>query len=289
MPFSPRPALLTLSTLLLPACVPSVIVGDQPQDSATAPGTSESPPDTATPTTVTPTTAAPGTTTSETDPTSSTDMPVSATADTTSTATSATSDTAGTTGTTGTTTTEGVSGTDVSTTLDPSDGTTTGPKQDLPPTDALVGCTLDAPAGTLVQGPTEFGQFTSQRAYFGWIGTGDPFSPRLVLLSPGADAAAELANVTGSSGPVMDNWVWTDKSLAEGGWPGTWESFAWIYDKGMQVGLADPDVTVTALAGNWDAFDPADPPRLVGTIAGAISGSFNAVYCDKLIAIIIPE
>lgn len=284
MSFPPRTALLTLSTLLLPACVPSVIVGDQPQDSATAPGTSETPPDTATATTVTPTTAAPGPTTHETDPASTADTAVSATADTTSTATiGPTSDTAG------TTTTEGLSGTDVSTTPDPSDGTTTGPKQDLPPTDALVGCPLDAPPGTLVQGPTFFGQFSSQRAYFGWIGVVDPFSPRIVLLSPGADPATEFPEPTGNSGLVLEHWVSTDTPL-EDGWLGTWETTAMIHENEMTSVPREPDtVKITELAGNWDTHDPADPPRLVGTIEGPISGPFDAVFCDKLVAFIIPE
>ncbi|PCC68678.1 hypothetical protein SAMN02745121_05354 [Nannocystis exedens] len=302
MPFSARTALLPLSALLLPACVPSIIVGD-PQDSDPAPGTSEAPPD-ATTTTLSPTTSAgPPATASATDPASTADTLVSATDDATSTTTAGTTDaltsatddttstttvgtTDDTTGTAGTTTTTtGASTTDGgTTTVDPSDGTTTGPNQD-----PLAGCTLDAPAGTLVQGPSELGPFSSQRAYFGWIGVDEPFSPRIVLLSPGANAATELANVTGSSGMVADYAVWTDKSLEEGGWPGTWNAFAAVYDKGMMVDLPGSAVTITELAGNWDVADPADPPRLVGTIAGAISGSFNAVYCDKLMSIIIVE
>jgi hypothetical protein len=178
----------------------------------------------------------------------------------------------------------------VSTTADPSVSTTIGPKLDLPSTDALAGCPLDAPPGTLVEGPTVFGQFTSQRAYFAWNGAGEPYAPRLVLLSPGADAAAELAEVTGDSGLVLDHQYISTDSLFEEGWLGTWETLATIHDKGMSAYPREPDaVKITELAGNWDAFDPADPPRLVGTVEGAISGPFNAVFCDKLIGIIIPE
>ncbi|WP_434425040.1 hypothetical protein [Nannocystis pusilla] len=288
MPYSDRTALLPLFALLLPACVPSIIVGDQPQDTATAPGTSETPPDTATATTVTPTTSAPATT-SETDPASTADTAVSATDDATSTATaSTTSDTTGTPGTTSTT--EAVSTTDVSTTVaDPGETTTTGSRPDLPSSDALVGCTLDAPAGTLVEGPTFFGQFSSQRAYFGWTGVDDPFSPHLVLLSPGADPETELPLPQGTSGVVLEHWVSTDTSLEEG-WLGTWETTALVHENQMTHVPQETDaVTITALAGNWDTHDPADPPRLVGTIQGPISGSFDAVFCDKLVAIIIPE
>jgi hypothetical protein len=53
--------------------------------------------------------------------------------------------------------------------------------------------------------------------------------------------------------------------------------------------VAAGTITITELAGNWDAVDPGDPPRLVGTIEGAISGPFNAIFCDKLGQDFFPE
>ncbi|WP_434427277.1 hypothetical protein [Nannocystis pusilla] len=296
MPFAARTALITICTLVLPACIPSIVVGDNPQDSDPAPGTSETPPSTGTATTSTPTTGA-GPTTTTANPSSTSD-PDTSTASTAITATTA--DTADTTITSTTTdaastavtatTTDGTSSTgDVSAT-DSSEGTTMAPRP-LPGLEGFTGCPFDAPPGTLVQGPSVFGQFTAQRAYFGWLAATTPYSPRLVFLSPEADAATELAEPwpMGNSGLVVAHWVESD-SILEEGWIGTWETMATIHDKGMTGFPPEPDsVKITELAGNWDAFDPADPPRVVGTVEGAISGPFDAVFCDKLVAIIIPE
>ncbi|PCC74859.1 hypothetical protein SAMN02745121_05962 [Nannocystis exedens] len=299
MPFAPRTALITFCTLVLPACVPSIVVGDNPQDSDPAPGTSETPPSTGTATTSTPTTSAgPTTTTSATDPSSTSDPDTSTastaitatTADTADTTVTSTTTDAASTAATATNTDSTPSTSDVSTTTDSSEGTTMGPRP-LPGLEGFAGCPLDAPPGTMVQGPSVFGQFTAQRAYFAWLAATTPYSPRLVLLSPEADAATELADSdpTGNSGLVMAHWV-DSESILEEGWIGTWETTATIHDKGMTGFPPEPDaVKITELAGNWDAFDPADPPRIVGTVEGAISGPFDAVFCDKLIAIIIPE
>lgn len=173
--------------------------------------------------------------------------------------------------------------TDVSTGSDPSD--TAGVKFDLPasqwPHPALVGCTLAAPPGTDIKGQTTLGPFAGDRAYFGVVvglNQGIIANPNLLILSPGADLQTELTEQQGSTGPIVLGWTDTE-FFAD--WIGQWVFGGHVVHKGMFV-APSVDVTITEFAGNWDANDPADPPRLVGTFAGDLAGSFDAVFCDKL-------
>ncbi|PCC67807.1 hypothetical protein SAMN02745121_02443 [Nannocystis exedens] len=193
------------------------------------------------------------------------------------------------------TTTDAATTDDTATTVvDPSGTTTstTGIKLDLPAAQwpaGLVGCTLDAPAGTLLTGGSDLGPFTADRAYFGWWGFEDMELPTLLFLSPGADAAHELVERDGSTGPVYYGDV-VAEPLLMGGWVGSWDVNLSVRADGM-VTFPQPQggMDILELAGNWDAADPADPPRLVGTVKGTISGPFDAVFCDKLVENIFPE
>lgn len=197
-----------------------------------------------------------------------------------------------TTGTTGPSTSSpsSTATSDVSTGSDPSG--TTDIKLDLPrfmePPPGLVGCTLAAPPGTSIKGQTTLGQFTGNRAYFGAlidVGINVIGSPNLMILSPGADPETEFAEQNGFTGPIARDLI--DTGLYDN-WIGEWDFKGAVADKGM---FASPaiKVTITQFAGNWDAPDPADPPRLVGTFAGDLSGPFDAVFCDKLNIEIISE
>jgi hypothetical protein len=183
---------------------------------------------------------------------------------------------------------------DTATTVDPSDtaSSTTGIKLDLPAAQwpaALVGCTLDAPAGTMLAGASELGPFTADRAYFGWWGFEDQELPILLFISPGADPAHELVERDGNTGPVYYGDVIAEPLLM-GGWVGSWGvNFSVRADGMITFPRPQGSVDIVELAGNWDAVDPADPPRLVGTAKGTISGPFNAVFCDKLVENIFPE
>lgn len=162
----------------------------------------------------------------------------------------------------------------------------------LPPKPAsgLSGCTLDGPAGTMVSGSSSLGPFMAQRAYFGYSGSLDEtYTPVLLFVSPEADPALEVVTQNGTSGAVLYAYVHSDP-FAEGGWIGTWPLSAHVYDAPDAGELARPDAIVfDARAGNWDEHDPLDPPRLVGSLQGAIAGPFDAVFCDKLSDMIINE
>ncbi|MCY1069904.1 hypothetical protein OV090_34500 [Nannocystis sp. RBIL2] len=181
------------------------------------------------------------------------------------------------------------------TTIDPSRHTTVDPQPKFDvfepgPTSGLFGCTLEAPAGTMVSGTSTIGPFAAQRAWFGFSGFGEePFMPVLMFVSPAADPASELQDKNGSSGPIFWGDVFSDP-FREGGWIGTWPVSASVFAQGMLGEVARPDaVVIDELAGNWAEHDPADPPRLVGSLQGGIAGPFDAVFCDKLNVFIIPE
>ncbi|WAS97285.1 hypothetical protein [Nannocystis punicea] len=212
--------------------------------------------------------------------------PDTATTPTTTAAPSTTATTGDPTATDGSSTTE----------IDPSVATTTPdplPKLDffLPgPTSGLMGCTLDAPAGTMVSGSSSIGPFMAQRAYFGVVDfDSNLFSPRIMLVSPTADPEVALELQNSSSGPIYYGDIHTD-SFWESGWIGNWPIDANHYADGLTGVIARPDgAVIEAQAGNWVMHDPADPPRLVGSLQGEIAGPFDAVYCDKLDISVISE
>lgn len=172
------------------------------------------------------------------------------------------------------------------TTSDDSAGTTLDPniKLDLlEPRPGLTGCSLDAPAGTALEGATDLGPFMAQRAYFGWSHFDNHrYEPQLLFVSPGADPAVEVLHSHGNTGAILYGNVSTDP-FDGGGWVGEWSGQLDVFDQGqLSAAMGPQTVIIDALAGNWDEFDPADPPRLVGSIQGPISGPFDAVFCDEL-------
>jgi hypothetical protein len=188
------------------------------------------------------------------------------------------------------TTTTATSDDSVGTTVDPNITLPGGPDFFDPGPPGLMGCSLDALPGTMISGTSELGPFMAPRAYFGWIGFGsDPFQPLLLFVSPEADPAVEVQQTNGSTGAILYGDVSTDP-FAEGGWVGEWPAHFDLFDQGQLGSPTRPDsVVIDALAGNWTEFDPADPPRLVGSLQGAIAGPFDAVFCDQLNEFIIPE
>ncbi|WP_434416933.1 hypothetical protein [Nannocystis pusilla] len=271
---SPR-ALLTL-VLLVPAC-PERPKGDT--ETGTEPSTGPTPGTDSESSGATVGATTPGTGPTTTTGGVTTDDSATTVAPSTTTATNTTSD-----GTTD----------DSATTVDPSDTatSTTGVKLDLPAAQwpaGLVGCTLDAPAGTMLAGASELGPFTADRAYFGWWGFEDQELPILLFISPGADPAVEVVDRDGNTGPVYYGNVVAEPFLM-GGWVGSWAvNFSVRADGMITFPRPQGSVDIVELAGNWDAVDPADPPRLVGTVKGPISGPFDAVFCDKLVENIFPE
>lgn len=262
--------------LLMTACVDRTLgdsatgdasTGATETTTATTPSSaSDTTPNTTTPPTTGPATTGPGTSTS----TSTTTGPGTTTGPVT-------------TGPSSTVTT------DVSTTSDPPD-TTGDIKLDLPrfmePPPGLVGCTLDAPPNTGIKGQTTLGPFFGDRAYFGAVViNGILGEPNLMVLAPGADPATEFKDQQGFTGAILTGMVFTDPY---DNWAGSWELSGGVHDKGKFAAPA-VTVTITQLAGNWDAPDPGDPPRLIGTIDGDFVGTFDAVYCDQLDVQVIAE
>lgn len=191
---------------------------------------------------------------------------------------------------------------DVTTTFDPS-GTTAFPPPkfdmnlDPPPTvlPSFQGCTLPPPAGTKVVGTTALGPFTSTRAFFAEVEINfEVVGARLLLVDDAADAAAVLAEIqkigvlqTGPAAMIEPGLPFEDH------WKGEEMLSAAVVLDGQQteVGIK---LTVTGEAGTWDAFDPADPPRLLGSVAPTqdgivLLGEFDAVYCDKIRVSVIAE
>jgi hypothetical protein len=168
----------------------------------------------------------------------------------------------------------------------------TSPASDLPPppTPPLQGFGSDpvAPAGTALTGTSALGPFTGDRAWFGAaLYNFEPRRPTLLVLSPEADPAVEFEQQDGSSGPILSVYE-VDTAFELGMWLGTSENLGSVYAGGMTDVVA-VTITITELAGNWDVADPLDPPRLVGSFAGEISGDFDAVYCDELDTVTIVE
>lgn len=175
-----------------------------------------------------------------------------------------------------------------STTTDSGAPTNSGPDTtppDLPPKfdvgvdpwAALSGCPLEAPAGTDIHGDTALGPFTSTRAWFGVTIWG--MTPMLAFLGPGADPDVELDSHEGMTGPVLHGAALTD-SLSLG-WIGTWPLSTVLSTGGEEVDI-ELIIIIDALAGNWDTRDPDDPPRIIGSVSGPVSGSFDAVYCSRV-------
>ena len=44
----------------------------------------------------------------------------------------------------------------------------------------------------------------------------------------------------------------------------------------------DVAMTIAGFTGDWMSVDPIDPPRIFGTFAGDLVGSFEAVHCAAL-------
>jgi hypothetical protein len=146
----------------------------------------------------------------------------------------------------------------------------------------LYGCALDSPPGTMVSGHGEFGLFYARRAYF----DRQDHKIHLLFVSPEADHAHEIVHQDGSSGPVFLGDAWTDWTVADDEfiWIGAWPLSGEVLVDPLRSEPEHPQVaTITGLAGSWSAYDPADPARLVGTLAGALTGPFDAVFCDDLV------
>jgi hypothetical protein len=63
-----------------------------------------------------------------------------------------------------------------------------------------------------------------------------------------------------------------------------------LYDAGGGMSSAEVELEINGRLGDWLTFDPADPPRLVGTITSAdpnaavvLDGPLQAAFCDDFV------
>lgn len=177
-------------------------------------------------------------------------------------------------------------------------------KFDLPPQPAQVpeglwsGCTKTAPDGTLVTGMSPLGEFVGTRAFFGYDSAGSLGNPRLLILDGAADVDLAFTEfqqnfqlLTGPGLLTSPNVWFTDQTPF---WADSDPFAGLVITVGGENVAITGVVTFTGHSGTWDAMDPADPPRLQGTIdpgddTAPFVGTFDAVFCDALVDIIIAE
>lgn len=143
--------------------------------------------------------------------------------------------------------------------------------------------------GSAVVGGSEGGPFNGTTAFFGWIGNNVELS-RLVLMIVDETADIEAAKKAGIFGEEG-----RPKALLETGrnyasWIGASSSPVAFYDADAELSVDEVELEITGRLGNWSTFDPADPPRLVGTITSAdpnadvvLDGAFEAAFCDRFV------
>ncbi len=157
----------------------------------------------------------------------------------------------------------------------------------------LQGCPTDWFGGSAVKGMTPFGALDGHTAFFAWTGLGDiSFSVlRLFIFDTSVDLDAAKQDPYGNV------------SFALRLEP-PWNQPEWLNNQGIIWGTITRNddsvghqalLTIQGSAGNWQQFDPNDPPRLLGLVQAAgpnrepIEGPFDGVYCEAFNSIVIPE
>ena len=175
-----------------------------------------------------------------------------------------------------------------------SSSTTADPGSEAPP--ALLGD--DCPenwAGGDVVGEAAIGGLTGTTALFAYIRCQDTsqgpdaFAARILTLRI-FDASVDYATATSGAGNRLEidtSWYWH-----AGGWLRDDYATGLLYVDGDHVVLP-VKVDVQAMAGDWQTFDPEDPPRLVGAIMSddpsGPQGSFDAAFCGALVEAWCPD
>lgn len=143
--------------------------------------------------------------------------------------------------------------------------------------------------GSAVVGESEGGPFNGTTAFFGWIGNNVELSQLvLMIVDETADIeAAKQAGIFGDEGRPKAQ-LETGRNYAS--WIGTSSSPVAFYDADADLSVDEVALEITGRLGNWSTFDPADPPRLVGTIKSAdpnadvvLDGAFEAAFCDRFV------
>lgn len=155
------------------------------------------------------------------------------------------------------------------------------------PEAVVFGCPAAWVGGSAVIGETKFGAFTGHTAFFAWLGVGNTAWSELRLFILDVTVDAEAAKKE----------VWSDALFALKLSP-PWNQPDWV-NQGIVDGAIVRDgqssphqalLEITGTAGNWQQFDPNDPPRLLGVIHPAapndpkpVDGAFDAAFCDSFV------
>jgi len=152
------------------------------------------------------------------------------------------------------------------------------------PAPVVQGCPAAWSGGSGVEAVGEGAPLKGTTAFFGWLGAAGDYWLALVVLDASADVA--LAKGAGlhapSGGPKLV--IKTDLDFPQ--WIGGRPALASLFAADLSATELEVDVEVSGRLGDWANFDPADPPRLVGTLASdpqgatVVSGPFEAVFCD---------
>lgn len=292
---NPSPLLLALAALA--ACVERPLVDDSGASTGN-PGSTGSTGDTATPT-------------STAGPTSDPTSPTTPTTPGTDATTANPSDPSTSTTTTSTTGPPPTTSSTTDPTVDPDTGDTssevgTDPKLDVGEQPAEVpgglwdgGCPNTPPPGTAIKGQSDLGDFFSTAAYFGYTDVnGQILRTNLLFLDASADIDLALMELdqnfqitTGPGAAVEPDQQFT---VEHPFWLGVDDDAVLSVIAGGQAQPIAAQIVITGHSGNWDAVDPADPPRLQGTVGPGgdpfqFSGEFDAVFCDHMANHIIAE
>jgi hypothetical protein len=125
--------------------------------------------------------------------------------------------------------------------------------------------------------------------FFGWIGNNVGYSQlALVILDEAADIeAARQEGLWNGPGGRPKAILETDHFY---NWIRGSSSPVVLYDGGGGTAEGTVELAVNGRLGNWHMSDPADPPRLVGTIKSAdpnaavvLDGPFQAAFCDDFV------
>lgn len=157
------------------------------------------------------------------------------------------------------------------------------------PETVSVGCPQSWSGGSAVIGASEGGPFNGVTAFFGWVGGTYNAELALVILGDAADIeAAKADGVYGKKWGRPKAILQTLRSY--GAWISDGPELVSLYDAGGGLSEATVELDIQGRLGNWLTADPADPPRLHGTIKSSdpnaallLDGPFDAVFCDAFV------
>ncbi|MCA9663589.1 MAG: hypothetical protein KC486_34990 [Myxococcales bacterium] len=152
---------------------------------------------------------------------------------------------------------------------------------------ALSGGCPPAWTGADVVGETELGAFVGKTALFAYVPCLDSEALssaflEIAIFDEGVDFAAAKRGEGARLHLSPDWWYTSDRQWLERG-----ADSAFLTDGADSVNFS-VHLTIRAKSGNWDAFDPLDPPVLHGSIESedpsGPRGSFDAAFCGARIA-----